>query len=1610
MLRKNDLWSVDILNGGLIVDLSKVLWVDFGAAAQLALLIHKAATSEIQVEVLFPSKNDETNNLEIADYDTARFASARTVQRIQSFEFLIYLRFVEAIQFRPKTGSWICPIVLSDGVRLEAGSLLETGTQTYSTKLAPLTWIDHEIGSTHRTFANFLSKVVSGGGDGLTPADASAFAGVIVHELVENVFKHSGGTRLALVSAWSRPKNHPINPGDFNDLEAPFLADASLNGISVIEIFVGDIGIGLIEKLSDSYTKKIEKPKEQKATKVKAEKVVEWAFERWSSSDSVDVTKRGVRGLYRVGRLASRYRGLINIQTHRVSSYRNFYSASTPSFFNVKSNRHYIPGTILRVRLFSVPKKLTNSFIKAIPTLLDTHESKVGVEIVSIGNLTVDGLAPEDRQAVINAVTSEESKKLNYLAILFSEVTFDKHRIEAALAFLSSVAAPNFLVVLGLPGSTEELRSSAHSVESVLHESNLDRGALLTVKDPILLISQSGEFVWIGVSSEQAAIYTLAKKGMINPEGEFSENLSEAFAPDVLQEALRRAREHPYVLRGHVGFLTPTEIFEKKPNDNFELTSVISRISASIAIPINNLTAEIKAVQKNNFKSIVTAYSGLRVGPFLTPSLDTVAVWIDLSRYLSKGNLEFSSNSVIMALAMKIRQSDINCSMIDAIFSDAGATLSYRDQFAESIGVGKVVDSDTQLAGDDVLAPFADKRPRVLVFSNLIASSETAKRTIVSAIRQGYEVSAVVAVLDTRNRPDLPIKVWGIDIEVHSLANTPTQLQGNFDVKTLMSPAWELEILNVTPPASETNFNEILASSKAFSRGHVVRPNGRHLTYVIDSTVLLSHIKIKDNLIKRIEAWSSVLSIEKTISPVFDFVVWTPVENRDETRWLELVRSLFSITKETRNFEVLPIRKSDIGKIQNASSSISEYLTARDKHVIIFDWGLVTGGTMTRLVRYAVRAKCRSVLSLSVLSQLPEDEAEFLASVSELTMNLETDRTDLFTEPTFSLNSVPVRFDWIETGFFGHFEGVNCPLCLQRTRIIASRPRTSFLQAYRRDEIEALNGISLSTAISKIAETRSRSGVIDPHYVDFYRKLFTKSFSSTRARLELKNALQNIRKTSHFLDSQQQIIALVSILADEPGWLKQPPLHFRELRQIIADLCIEFILKPTNTLQSRYEAVKVLRNVSKQRYIASLRDLFLAVISINSLVQVLFFGVFSILQKGYHEQKELLQPLAESLEQCLIKLDSVSNREEIWATRIAVADLHAECEFLLVRIGSRDISPAAAYSGLLHRLGNGFFPHSSPVEKMSWLIAAAPRKLIDRLANVGLTEARFSESERGVVGEWLRQCDERWQVCIAFLERRLIPRLQKILTTFDVREKIDGPDESDIRLVKAIAEHYEGSGYPQPLDLTKAIRTLSNCRDPIDFRGAELKSAWAVVKSELDWYAKAFFRPSGATTLYKIMSNVPADLLDCYKAGFDSADFDTETSFQQFSGATEKLKGVFVFCLRSVLIDLFGEIFRNMVKHQQPVLGGEKNSSIKYGISFMRLETSCKVLIFNDSLRPSLPQNPLNENRVHGLTLYREDIEKFGGQLIWGETYDIDKCRGRFTVSIELQLWKEEIQ
>lgn len=1542
------------------------------------------------MDVFLPDKRDDALQIGGKSDDRSR---ERAASRIRAFDFLLYLRFPEVLLQAPELTEWVPPRVMDgDSPYVEMKTGHNQSAETYST-VVPLSWIDHNKPATLEQLTKFFSAAVSKTERGLTSEDARALASVIIFELVENVFTHAGGSRLALVSAWSRRTGQNIHAEDYLDEEREFLSDVQTTSSSIVEIIVGDAGEGVVKTLeSDFRSNFVSQKNTNRKINFTFHEVINWAFNRWSScKKNIDIEKRGVRGLYRVARIVSRYRGLISVQSHLLFQTRNYRGYGKPAITNQAHPYAYTRGTLLRLRLPVSHLAISRTILKPVQPWSEAvsfiHKDS---ELISMGSIEENGIDDNHKKIFFERIkTREENHGVIY--ITFHGDKYYKHGIEAALTFLAKNSAPYAVAVFGLPAHGEQLNAAIDSVnETISCLRGRDHNGYEQV-DPLLVFSYTGAAIWVGVTSLQKAAYEtiMQTPGISLHELIDQLNKNDSYTETELSELLRLLHEHNAIARANVA----QAIGEK--TQSIEQLVIAMNFEELLSLVAN----EISAPLLNDGISL----SGVTRRAFLTPSLKKVNKWIELPRFLETNHLAINGYTSMASLALKIRCSREFGDGVHALLSDTSATSRLCKYFGSFLGLDQehIIDAEAQPL-DGIASPIQGKEKRAIVYADLIASSETAKRTIVYALRQGYEVVAIACVLDTRIRLGEPLMVWGIPIPVIAIANHTTEKADDAKYDLIKSPIGEDESLQEEIPTRPSDIHHLITSSKIVSLGHSIRPNGRHLTFTIKPQVFLEDAMVLKKLCEATAGWLS--DVDSDISRPVE--VWTPVEREKADIWGALVGDAFRPAAGNRKFSVARFQKLD--SYETTHFKRLEQGTSEGKHVIVFDWGAITGASITQLMRRAVEGGAFSVLGIVILSQMEAEDEAFLSKVTQMKAVVPGEQPDLLTPGLPKENMAVVKIKWLETFTMGHYSAVHCPICSRLREFEEEHPRTDYLQQFCSAEIKKLKPRRMRDLPEPSAvDIFGDATYLDAVQVSSLRQQLHSSYFSTISRLWISKEIFRIGKEIALATRTDAALisacTLVMFLASEPNWLKRAPLHFRPIRQSLADICKTIAITQDVPDDIRSTSIQVLRMVSKERYSREFKKILGACVEKNvSLLQPLLYGAHTILKRGYHEHEGLLTPLNTELNNSLLILDQETNQEELWPAKSTLESLIHECDFFLRRINKRLISEQAAYANLQNLLGDGFTQHSPPVKHFDLLKTDNVRRKLEVLvqhgSNESLTQAEFDE----VVAPWLRDCKEYWSYCLTFMELDLMPNLRLIQKTIDPNSKQDSRQrDSTWKLIKLISR-YDESGYPEN-EITTSVEVLNGCRSTTDFTNPVVCDAWRKFNDWLDWYGEMFFRPKGISGIAGRISAVPTTL----RKGFEKGKHEAFMVTGEDQGMWVTLHQpdlsemeIEVYCPGYLLEDLFCEIFRNMHSHILP-----DALSVGYVVKvFYMTEDIVSVEITNNNTA-KFDKNIAELSHV--LARLKELFVMFGGALSFGEPLAFSELDdATFCIKVDLHKWK----
>src|ERR1044072_2531297 len=100
-----DGWTNEVLQHGLLIDLSKVEFAEFSALAQIALLVEGAARHGVRITIALPLTHERVGeeafiNKHISKTEWVEQVRQRIVRRKKAFRFMKVSGFIDAIKVR----------------------------------------------------------------------------------------------------------------------------------------------------------------------------------------------------------------------------------------------------------------------------------------------------------------------------------------------------------------------------------------------------------------------------------------------------------------------------------------------------------------------------------------------------------------------------------------------------------------------------------------------------------------------------------------------------------------------------------------------------------------------------------------------------------------------------------------------------------------------------------------------------------------------------------------------------------------------------------------------------------------------------------------------------------------------------------------------------------------------------------------------------------------------------------------------------------------------------------------------------------------------------------------------------------------------------------------------------------------------------------------------------------------------------------------------------------------------------------------------------------------------------------------------------------------------
>src|SRR5215216_824236 len=1362
--RQDKGWTDEVRKDGLLFDLSTIEWVEFGTILQLVLLIESALIRRVNVAVALPNTETRYSEEQLIKNSPGEeiTVNKQIVRRQKVRQFLEYIGFVPSLQ-PEHLGSLTnnltilldydasCP---PDKARHKADTSLPAEATRLYEFFFPLTWLTKGDELNTIKISKFLAAVVGQRERGLEAIDADAISNVILYELIDNVATHAGGSGHALVAAWARREGWIYDTSHYIDCERPFVEWLSQLKSSSIEIVVGDSGNGLpkvLKKSFEDFSLFDHKPINKR--KIEAADILQWAFDRWSTSRQQEGL-RGTRGLYRVDRVVSKYKGLVTLRAENTMAGRDHGGASYDEPVFAKKALSAMPGTIMRCRMSafhedSSPRIATSR----IPR-------EVTFDLLNLGVIGPRGIQENILQKLQRKLGNPQINQPLCVIAIVEGASLAKTAVEVTLRQCVETRHPGMLVVLGLPGGWALIEGAIDSINSE-HEKQA-RGTESAkpehfhIWDPVLVIGPQGQFGWVGADKPIKAIleYLLA-----STNGIISNDMLRQLVP---QKQARAA--------GLKYFRSDNNLIRIHENQNLELLVTGSEI---VTFAINLM---------NDYVTSPTDKEGiLKGGTFRTPSLLLVNRWLNVETIVEK---TCGSELAMFALSQHLKLSNTWKQMgpANTILADSTVSAAHLGKLQEYLGTDLIKETIPGETGAPIppTASILRNAAQVIVYCDVMAASEAVGRCLRLIRREGAQAIAIACLIDARENHGLNHRVHDFEVPVIWLMQMNI-IQNDGEAKNINPITRRIEEPLKERPGytiTKQDLKKLIQENNALHFSHIGRPIGRHFTFYLNALPFFDSSLIRQSFNVAIDSALETWAELKITPDDSRLELWhpspEPKPSEPARRFAEMIRNArhdIGTVKSTR-------RESAYGQwvFSGAQESFVGHPT-----VVVIDWGALTGTTVMQGLRLAAEAGAKRVLVCVFLSQLRTDEEAFLRSirtvgVKSLAPIVEVGQIQPLPfehgKPNDVVTHVLVKFlAGYPVEAYSRYE---CPVCQQLDRLSQEDYPTELLKDFAIYQKETR------------LRLRTREQVLARNPQDFddkpipvestlwmleFRGKLVEALVSTAIRVRINDQIgdysQDLR-SSEVPDSE--VLWLLQFLSIESQWLRRPPLYFRRLRDIVSEIALTVSLNEHVLESHRLNAVIVLRTSNKSLFAKNFSRLFEAANNSEQMMRQLLYDAFTYVSRPYHQTEEVFQPLRDQLRMVRAALASGHDgltTQSFEAIAETVESILQKAEVRLVRAQYRSMTAIESWTELRRLLVTDYEAHRAAPEAMARMLSElqAYESQIQLLL-----DQKVSDTNPTLSVAWLRRLQKNWVAPRDFLGNTLIEllaRLRRVLESDD---------------------------------------------------------------------------------------------------------------------------------------------------------------------------------------------------------------------------------------------------
>ncbi|OLE23490.1 MAG: hypothetical protein AUG49_15845 [Catenulispora sp. 13_1_20CM_3_70_7] len=976
-----------------------------------------------------------------------------------------------------------------------------------------------------------------------------------------------------------------------------------------------------------------------------------------------------------------------------------------------------------------------------------------------------------------------------------------------------------------------------------------------------------------------------------------------------------------------------------------------------------------RAARQALVSEIERSGEGVEEGIFRTPSLSITNRWIDVARLL-KGTIGTDFAAFMLARAAEAELASQNpvkpLAVAQASPCPPGLTAKVSECLAlhgTFFPMASELDQDGWSASGEVPDDTC-----VVLCADVIATENTVRRAA-AAIARHAVLDVIVCVLDSR--PDRgPIRVLNREIPVVSLAE--------IGVALATDPPPDTSVIDIDPvlrrPAvpriaeaelmDEDTLFELCApqagdQSGALRLGHFKRLRRTHFSANIQLDRLFrqkdARQRITEVVARTVRESLDSLAPPEGLGGVGDMVeLWYPgasTENSGVLAWA---------VWQQLSGDGLPVAQpTAIDRVVAGafSQTVLPESSVHPKRVVIVDYAMRTGATVTQLIHAAAQSGAKAIVAVVLLNQLPYHESGLHGIVSAV-------RTHSGGES--AAEHVPTMVRFVTDTSIGGLDGLDCPICTARQKYIdlGNMPKRLISHA------KALQEVLMPRDWREIYETAPGDlfnvPVTHDAAVDYlrWRRLLQRALRDTGARQSVLDRLSEIAEPSSRREWTQR--GLIRLLAAEQQWLKLPPLRFTAARELLADICLDELgTSASEPPWLRVQAIMVLSITAPEQFVSELRSLLSSIADGPRVVDQFLLECYRLVRRPSHDSPIDQGELHRSLIECR---DYLENSQAGWDRELIEDLLHVVRQLISLAELSRrprNDNPQTAWAGLHEHWSRLVKRHH--FEQRVLRVRDFLEDLKTTKPDDDLARARAAD----------------WDACARQVQERALywlPALRAILTGEYVGEVL-GPQDRN-RLVELTRTDTSGLFLT-----TEQLHTLTRSRWTPD------EDEWLAARNEaldwINWWHRTFFAThrfgtESSAFLVEIVESAPAPLAEAVECAVDAVGLD---AFVTSTGSLD----VLVFCPKPLIIESVEHILKNARRHRRDAGPQEFHISLD-----SRDADTVRFSIANTGSRPTRqPGRGLNE--------LDRSLWPFGGSLS-GTALSAEPWT--FKVSMSLQIWR----